>query len=117
MVNVSSIFTTKPDQPIGAGPAGEARRLTHVTGETRLFVATIQPHKDPKPNLTNRIGFHLTPGVAYCYMLTGEITFLVDTQEVKLKTGDMVIERNTMHSWRNDGPAPVSMLITVVNAA
>ena len=62
-----------------------------------------------EPNLTNRLGFHRTAG-------TGELFFLVDTQEVKIRAGDLVVERNTMHSWRNEGTAPASMLITVVNA-
>lgn len=117
MVDAASIWTTSHDLPIGPGPAGEARQLSRVTGDTRLFVAAIQPHTDPKPNLTNRIGFHRTPGVAYCYVLSGEIVFLVDLQEVRLEAGDLVVERHTMHSWRNEGTTPVKMLITVVNAS
>jgi quercetin dioxygenase-like cupin family protein len=80
-------------------------------------VATIQPSKDPKPNLENRVGFHRTPGIAYCFMLTGEIVLLVDTQEIRVRAGDLVVERNTLHSWRNEGTVPVAMLITVVNAS
>lgn len=117
MIDVAALWTTKPDQPLGAARAGEPKLVSRATGETRYFVATIQPSKDPKPTLVNRVGFHRTPGIAYCYLLTGEIVFLVDTQEVKVRAGDLVIERNTMHSWRNDGTVPVSMLITVVNAS
>jgi hypothetical protein len=117
MVDVANLWTTKPDQPIGVAPEGEPHQLSHATGETRFFMTTIQPSKDPKPNLENRIGFHRTPGIAYCFMLTGEIVFLVDTKEVRVRAGDMVVERNTMHSWRNEGTVPVAMLITVVNAS
>ncbi len=117
LVDAASLWTTTSDHPIGPGPAGEARQVTRATGETRLFVASIQPHTDPKPTLANRIGFHRTPGVAYCYVLSGEIVFLVDQQEVRLKVGDLVVERHTMHSWRNEGTTPVKMLITVVNAS
>jgi quercetin dioxygenase-like cupin family protein len=42
--------------------------------------------------------------------------FLVDTLEVRIKAGDLVVERNTMHSWRNEGTEPVTMAITVVTA-
>jgi cupin domain len=117
MVDVGSVWTTKPEQPIGAGPAGEPLQVSRATGETRFFFATIQPSRDPKPSLENRLGFHLTPGIAYCLMLTGEIVFLVDTQEVRVRAGDLVIERNTLHSWRNEGTIPVTMAITVVNAS
>ena len=117
MADLANLWTTKPDQPLGLAPAGEPRQLSHATGETRFFVTAIQPSKDPKPNLENRVGFHRTPGIAYCLMLTGEIVLLVDTQEVRVRAGDLVVERNTMHSWRNEGTVPVAMLITVVNAS
>jgi mannose-6-phosphate isomerase-like protein (cupin superfamily) len=117
LADVASLWTTRPDRPIGVASPGEQLQVTRATGETRFFVATIPPSKDPKPDLKNRIGFHRTPGIAYCFVLSGEVVFLVDLQEVKVKTGDLVIERNTMHSWRNETAAPVSMLITVVNAA
>src|SRR5712671_4107693 len=110
MADVGNLWTTKPDQPIGQAPAGEPRKMTHATGEGRFFVAAIQPSKDPKPNLQNRVGFHETPGVAYCYILNGELVFLVDTQEVKVRAGDVIVERNALHSWRNEGTTPVSML-------
>lgn len=115
-VAVTSLWTTSPDRPMGAGPDGESLPARRATGQTRCFVASIGPSADPKPNLTNRIGFHRTPGIAYCYILTGEIVFLVDQAEVRLVAGDLVVERNTDHSWRNETTAPVTMLITVVNA-
>jgi hypothetical protein len=114
-VPVSSVWATKPDQPLGAPTADEKVLVSRMTGETRFFMASIQPSRDPKPNLENRIGFHRTGGIAYCYLL-GDIVFLVDTQEVRVRAGDVVIERNTMHSWRNDGTAPVAMVITSINA-
>jgi hypothetical protein len=97
-------------------PGDEKLLVTRATGETRFFLAAIPPSADPKPNLQNRIGFHRTGGIAYCYVLNGELVFLVDTQEVRIKAGDLVVERNTMHSWRNEGTEPVTMAITVVTA-
>lgn len=117
MADVGSLWTTKPDQPIGQAPPGEPKNLTHATGEGRFFVVAIPPSRDPKPNLQNRIGFHQTPGIAYCYILNGELVFLVDTQEVKVSAGDLIVERNTLHSWRNEGTTPVSMLIAIANAS
>ena len=117
MVDASSIWTTTAEQPLGAPPQGEKRLIARATGETRCFVAAIQPSRDPKPDLTNRVGFHRTPGIAYCFVLNGQLVFLTDLQEVRLKAGDVVVERNTLHSWRNETNEPVSMLITTVNGA
>jgi hypothetical protein len=117
VVPASNMWTTTAEQPLGAPPQGEARRIGHDTGETRCFVATIQPSRDPKPDLTNRGGFHITPGIAYCLILNGEIVLLTDTQEAKVKAGDIVVERNAFHSWRNETAEPVSMFIVTVNGA
>jgi hypothetical protein len=114
-VAASNVWTTQPDHPLGAPTADEKVLVSRATGETRFFIASIQPSRDPKPSLENRIGFHRTGGIAYCYLL-GDIVFLVDTQEVRVRAGDLVIERNTMLSWRNEGAAPVQMVITSIAA-
>jgi cupin domain len=116
IADVGNLWATKPDLPLGQVPPGEATKLKHVTGEGRFYVATLPPSRDPKPTLENRVGFHQTPGIAYCYILSGEIVFMTDTQETRVRAGDLVVERNTFHSWRNEGTVPVAMLITVINA-
>jgi mannose-6-phosphate isomerase-like protein (cupin superfamily) len=116
-VPATSIFTTSATAPLGKATEGESHDVGKATSETRLFVAAIAPSKDPKPDLKNRIGFHQTMGIAYCYILNGEVAFLTDTQETTVKAGDVVVERHTWHSWRNEGTDPVRMLITVVTTA
>ena len=37
----------------------------------------------------------------FCIVLEGEITLVLDTQEVKLKAGDTVVQRGTNHAWSN----------------
>jgi hypothetical protein len=115
-VPMADIWRTQPERPIGTVPGDEKLLVARATGETRFFLAAIPPSGDPKPNLQNRLGFHRTGGIAYCYILNGELVFLVDTQEVRVRAGDLVVERNTMHSWRNEGTEPVTMAITVVTA-
>jgi hypothetical protein len=36
-----------------------------------------------------------------CVVLQGEVTLVLDTQEVALKAGDTVVQRGTRHAWRN----------------
>jgi|SRR5579871_622297 len=117
VVPATNIWTTTPEQPLGAGPNGEPRRITHARGDSRFFVAAIPPSRETKPNASNRIGFHATQGVAYCLILNGEIVFITDIQETTLKAGDILVERNAAHSWRNESEVPVSMLIANVFGA
>ena len=37
----------------------------------------------------------------FCLVLEGEITLVLDTQEVHLKAGDTVVQRGTNHAWSN----------------
>jgi quercetin dioxygenase-like cupin family protein len=79
-------------------------------------VAAIPPSKDPKPTTANRLGYHRGNGVSHCLILDGELVFMVDTQETIVRAGDLIVERNTLHSWRNEGSQPVSMFIVTINA-
>ena len=117
VVAINDVWTTTATEPLGPAPAGEQRGdFNRATGETRFLVAALPPSTDPKPNLTNRIGFHRSPGVGYCYVLNGEVVFLADEEEVRLQAGDLLIERGTYHSWRNEGSEPVGLLIVLATA-
>lgn len=41
-----------------------------------------------------------------CIVLEGEITLVLDTEEVSLKAGDSVVQRGTNHAWSNRSNHP-----------
>jgi mannose-6-phosphate isomerase-like protein (cupin superfamily) len=42
----------------------------------------------------------------FCFVIEGEITLVLDTQEVHLKAGDTVVQRGTKHAWSNRSDRP-----------
>ena len=42
----------------------------------------------------------------FCLILEGEITLVLDTEEVHLKAGDTVVQRGTNHAWSNRSNKP-----------
>ena len=44
---------------------------------------------------------HRTESVDYGIVLSGEVVLLLDDSEVHLKTGDVVVQRGTIHAWTN----------------
>jgi mannose-6-phosphate isomerase-like protein (cupin superfamily) len=42
----------------------------------------------------------------FCLVLEGEITLVLDTQEVHLRAGDTVVQRGTNHAWSNRSERP-----------
>jgi mannose-6-phosphate isomerase-like protein (cupin superfamily) len=115
-VDANDLWKGTPDRPLGVAGENEPPGVTHATGQSRCFVAAIQPSKDPKPTMSNRLGYHRGNGVSHCLILDGDLVFMVDTQETIVRPGDLIVERNTLHSWRNEGTQPVSMFIVTINA-
>jgi uncharacterized cupin superfamily protein len=53
-----------------------------------------------------------TRTIDFCYVLDGEITLVLDTQEVHLQEGDTVIQRGTNHAWSNRSDKPCRILMS-----
>ncbi|MBI4190110.1 MAG: cupin domain-containing protein [Betaproteobacteria bacterium] len=58
---------------------------------------------------------HRTETIDYAVVLDGEITLLLDDEDVQLKTGDVVIQRGTNHAWSNRSGKPVRMLYILID--
>ncbi len=52
-------------------------------------------------NNPRHAGFHKTATIDYAIVLSGEIYAMMDEGEVLLKSGDVLIQRGTNHSWSN----------------
>ena len=52
-----------------------------------------------------------TRSLDFCSILEGEIVLVLDTQEVAVETGDVVIVRGSNHSWSNRSTKPAVVAI------
>ena len=112
-----NLFKTSGDDPFGPGPVGEAREL-RATDSPRLepdvggasFVFVTLPPTRPDAEL----GWHRTETVDINVLLGGELILVLDKGEVTLHPGDAVIQRNTMHAWKNPTNAPVYWVAVLV---
>jgi naringenin degradation protein FdeH len=53
-----------------------------------------------------------TKTLDFCMVLEGEITLLLDLEEVHLKAGDTVVQRGTRHAWHNRSSRPCVVAIS-----
>ena len=53
----------------------------------------------------------------FCLVLDGEITLVLDTEEVQLAAGDTVVQRGTNHAWSNRSDRPCTIAISSHDAA
>jgi Cupin domain len=47
-----------------------------------------------------------------CLILEGEVTLVLDTEEVELATGDSVVQRGTRHAWSNRSSKPCVIAVS-----
>jgi quercetin dioxygenase-like cupin family protein len=57
-------------------------------------------------------GMHKTRTLDFCLVLEGEITLVLDSEEVELKAGDTVVQRGTRHAWSNRSDSPCVVAIS-----
>jgi len=112
-----SLYKATGDQPLGPGPAGEpqqimptdAPQLEPALGGSSFNFTTLPPTPaGAKP------GWHRTMTLDYNILLGGDLVLMVDEGETILHPGDVVIQRNTLHAWRNDTKAPVYWVAVLV---
>ena len=105
-----NIFKTTGDDPFGPGPEPEPRTLyptdmariePEVGGANFHFVALPPTTADARPV------WHRTETVDIDVLLGGELILMLDKEETTLHPGDVVIQRNTNHAWKNPTDGPV----------
>jgi quercetin dioxygenase-like cupin family protein len=62
-------------------------------------------------------GMHTTDTIDFDIVLSGDVWLeLDDGAEVKLSTGDCVIQNGTRHAWHNRSNAPTTMASALIGA-
>ncbi len=58
---------------------------------------------------------HRTESIDYGIVIEGELTLILEKDEVELKPGSVVIQRGTNHAWANRSGRPCRMLFILVD--
>ena len=66
-------------------------------GGANFFVIDMPPGE--------RSSTHATDTLDYIVMMDGEVVLELDAGEVRLQSGDTLVDRGVLHAWRNEGPA------------
>jgi mannose-6-phosphate isomerase-like protein (cupin superfamily) len=59
---------------------------------------------------------HKTDTIDYIILLKGDVTLLLDEDEVKLKPHDVVVQRGTNHAWVNNGSEPALLIAVLIDS-
>lgn len=90
------------------GALRDVRRVS--PGGSVLQFVTMHPHTASK--------HHRTHSLDYGIVLEGEVTLQLDGgKETVCRPGDVVIQRGTIHTWRNDADVPTKVAFILLDAA
>jgi len=107
-------------------PRGSVFRIIEYPPDAQRLVALEQERQAPDDGSGHAAardrgnprhpGFHKTSSVDYAIVLSGEIHALMDEGEVKLRAGDVLIQRGTNHAWSNRTDAPTYVAFVLIDA-
>ena len=58
---------------------------------------------------------HETDTIDYIILLKGDLTLILDEEEVRLKPHDVVVQRATNHAWVNNGSEPALLIAGLID--
>jgi len=133
--NVAKVIREGPAANTKTPRAGVASTLMWCTDAMPADIAVGENVQDmgarilgtaPPENGSRFIVMEFAPGVAsemhrtetidYIVVLEGEIDMDMDDSTVKLRAGDVMVQRGTNHAWINRSKAPVRLAIVLLDA-
>ena len=59
---------------------------------------------------------HQTKTIYYIILLEGDVTLILDEDEVRLKPFNVVVQRGTNHAWVNNGTEPALLIAVLIDS-
>ncbi len=104
------VWTTEsfPVDNAGDADAGLRQVGTTLTNGTVFRVVEFAPGVAPR--------IHRTDSIDYALVMSGEIDMELDDSVVHLKSGDVLVQRGTIHNWVNRGTEPCVIAFVLIDA-
>ena len=96
-------------------PESEAVRAMTPADSLRVFEGLGNPKAATFGKGGRHPMMHRTESIDYALILSGEITMLLDDEEVLLKAGDVVVQCGTNHAWSNRSNAPCLVAFILID--
>ena len=112
-----NLYKATGELPLGPAPASEPLQIMPTDTpqlEPALGGSSLNFTMLPPTPAGARPGWHRTMTLDYNILLGGQLVLMVDEGETILHPGDVVIQRNTLHAWRNDTKEPVYWVAVLV---
>ena len=109
--NAAVIWTTDDGFPVdndGFEDPSNRSIGTTVPNGTVFRVLQLNPGVAPRR--------HRTDSIDYAVVMSGEVDMVLDGETVRLRAGDVMVQRGTVHDWVNNGTEPCVIAFVLVSA-
>ncbi len=65
---------------------------------------------------TKHPAMHKTETIDYIILLKGDVTLILDEEEIDIKPFDVVVQRGTNHAWVNNGNEPALLIAVLIDS-
>jgi mannose-6-phosphate isomerase-like protein (cupin superfamily) len=96
-------------------PESEATRTMTTEDSHRAFAALGNETASTWGKGGRHPLMHRTETIDYAIILDGEVTMVLDNEDVLLKTGDVVVQCGTNHAWSNRSNAPCTIAFVLID--
>ena len=113
------IWETADGCPFGRELIERAHGLDFPEGQSQARYLEIPTDADMAEYLRKGIpgldanGFHRTGTLDFLVLLEGRLTLELDKGKAELRPGDVVVQRDTNHAWRNTGDGPARCFVII----
>ena len=97
-------YTDRTPARIDTSPLHASHRETPPPGGSVCRIVCFPPR--------TQFGKQTARTLDFCLVLEGDITLVLDLDEVQLKAGDTVVQRGTRHAWSNRSAKPCVVAIS-----
>ena len=87
-------------------------KLEELAAEAFAKIGASQDRVDT----TRHPAMHKTKTIDYIILLKGDVTLLLDDDEVQLKPFDVVVQQGTNHAWVNNGKEPALFIAVLIDS-
>jgi quercetin dioxygenase-like cupin family protein len=102
------VWTTEgfPVDNTGSEDAGQRKTGTTLDNGTVFRILELAPGVSPRN--------HRTGSIDYAVVMSGEVDMQLDDTTVRLKSGDVLVQRGTIHNWVNRGTEPCVIAFVLI---
>ena len=67
-------------------------------------------------DVTKHPAMHKTKTIDYIILLKGDVTLILDEEEVRINPFDVIVQRGTNHAWVNNGSEPALLIAVLIDS-